>query len=142
MDGRNSTQCSSSVRLAKSVNFRNNFLKACELRSDPWALEVKSRAVNCFDFVHVEARYHISCQNKFNVESLRTEIQLEQAGVDIILLSKVGRPVTGNSKEAFENLCLWLEKQTDLLSMSEPKFISEILSGNRRTRIMHTKENI
>ena len=118
-DGRKSTRYSSSIRLAKSVNFRNNLLKACELRSDQWALEVKSRAINCFDFVHVKARYHISCQNKFNAESLRVENQLEQAGVEITLPSKVGRPVTGNNKEAFENLCFWLEKQTDLYSMSE-----------------------
>ena len=46
--------------------FKQSVLKTCDQRNDKWAEEVRMRVLDCHDLVALEARYHITCIERFS----------------------------------------------------------------------------
>ena len=87
----------------KSISFRDNVLHAGNARNDQWAESVRSRLVNCNDFVSVKARYHISCRDRFNLVSVNSA---ENSFVDVSLDPSVD--FSSKLNESFLNRsCSW-----------------------------------
>ena len=78
-------------------------------RNHKWADEVKMRVLDCHDLVASEARYHITCTERF---SLNNDQKSSNA-------TTVGRPACNVEQENFDILCKWLESEAEIYSMSE-----------------------
>ena len=75
---------------------------------DPWAHDVKSKLSTCFDMVAVGAKYHhMYLRVSFSKgQQLPSNIQ-------------VGRPKEKDTLSAFEQACVWLEKEIEIHTVSE-----------------------
>ena len=97
-------------RLVATIPFRNQTLSVCCRRNDDWALEVQRRALECHDFVAAEARYHVSCYERF---------QLGRTKVGVQLSTPTGRPTDQKCQNYFRIVCEWLENEGEAHSLSE-----------------------
>ena len=89
-----------------TIPFKERLIFACQKRDDEWGEEVRRRVTNCNDLVAVEARYHISCNERF-------------LGKHSTFKSPSGRPTDSDCLENFELVCEWLEAEGELCSLSE-----------------------
>ena len=120
-DGRHSTRYSATIRMATSLNFKENLMKVCAERDDVWANEVKLRIVNCHDFRAVKARYHDYCRNRFNATTVQS-LKGNSFSLNSTFLEEsrpCGRPLDYEKLRQFKELCTWLDSQTEILSLSE-----------------------
>ena len=99
------------IHLASTLPFREKVMNQCSLKllkgENEWALTVKNRLLNCSDFVQAEARYHHNCHGKFysNENDLNPK--------------SVGRKVNDSSLEIFNELCDYIEMESECYSLKE-----------------------
>ena len=121
------------VHHVKNVGVKDTVLKDCELRlciksDDIWAIDVKSRLVNCIDLVAVEAVYHHKCRTDFSLAK-STEISKSK-----------GLPVNTDLRSAFEETCEWLESESVLHTLQEfVEKLKEIAGTNEPYVNKHVK---
>ena len=95
------------VQDVRSLQICANAFQKSNQRNDEFTRSIKGRLQTCIDLVAEEAVYHRTCFQKF----------LSNEGE----CNPVGRPFSVNSNNAFNKLCLWLEKlaSTNLLTLDE-----------------------
>ena len=64
------------MRMATTIPFKERLIFACQKRDDEWGEEVRRRVTNCNDLVAVEARYHISCNERFLGKHILSRVHL------------------------------------------------------------------
>ena len=74
---------------------------------------MKTRVLDCIDFVAVGSRYHATCRLRF--QSQRSSTDEPKAK------KKKGRNENSKQMEAFEKACKWLEDEATIHSMPEFK---------------------
>ena len=97
--------------LAQTLSICQTIIKDCTKRlqkneNDAWALAVKGRVNNCVDFVATEARYHQNCRVLFST------------GGNLDSNKSAGRRSNTTMESAFEKARKWLEKESELHSVS------------------------
>ena len=88
-----------------STNIHKQTLAICEARDDITSKTVETRLLSLNDLVAAEARYHISCQTKF-------ENPLPEHPTP-------GRPVSLSKTAVFEKACELMENDMNLYTVSE-----------------------
>ena len=83
---------------------RNNVCKRRDERNDCWASEVRTRLGNIKDLVAEEAVYHSSCKVKFFNEQRSSN-------------KRQGRPENFQMQVVFDELCTWLENESQLFTL-------------------------
>lgn len=98
------------VHRCETLHGKQTILQKCEMRGDSWSEDVCRRLTDCIDLVASEAVYHKECRLKFftdkNVEAPSTARKCP-----------IGKQP--QRYEYFEKLCLWLDEQVDLFTVSE-----------------------
>ena len=84
-----------------------NLLAICSSRSDQIAANLERRLLDLdnTDFVAVEARYHFQCRKDF-----KPKLPKE---------TTPGQPIDTDRQFYFEELCSWLESETEIHTLSE-----------------------
>ena len=83
-------------------------LEICSKRNDEWGAEVEHRLCDGRDFVAAVAKYHRQCRSNFF--NFREKIPSKNGS---------GRKVDDEMQQNFDRLCVWLEKEVDLFTVSE-----------------------
>ena len=92
--------------------FHETLLRYIEGRTGGKAALLRHRLLtlsNYSDFVDAEARYHRSCRDSFNNESLQNHTPTPVRG----------RQISSKEDKNFETLCEWLEGEAELYAVSE-----------------------
>ena len=101
----------------QTLEIRNSILKQCSERlesdnDDTWAITVKARLETVFDLVACKGKYHQKCRANFRDVSI----------------NRVGAPTDDKTMTTFENACEWLEKQSEVQSVSKFTEIIKLFS--------------
>ena len=83
------------------MEIKSSLLNDCKTFPTPCSNDLHARLLDCHDLVAVEARYHITCYNKFRKQAQ----EIDNSGA--------GRPVDDAKLNAFSSLCRWLETEGD-----------------------------
>ena len=97
----------STVARVETLPLIETLIKRCGSREDTWRDAVHSRLNSCNDLVAEEAIYHISCMNRFRLQTNKN--------------NKRGRPLDATMTMNYERICQWLEEEDDceLYTLSE-----------------------
>ena len=123
--------------VASTLPLRTHVLEMCDERNDYWADQVRRRIESCIDLVAVEAVYHRSCCRTFNRVRQRTS-HANQLPPSL----PAGRPEDETKKEAFLQLCDWLESRTDGYLHSVEELHQQMLQSGKNEDEVYSVKNL
>ena len=103
-----------------TLSFKTSLLNKCQERADKWADDVLRRLSSSIDLVASDATYHGQCESNFLKKKYIPATK--RAETEQTPWRRTGNAIKPN----FEELCKWLEKETELFTISElhPKMCS------------------
>ena len=109
-------------RKDKPESTRDKILKFIHNKTDKRSLVIKRRVSSCSDLPAVDARYHVACLRKLDLDSYAISRNPTACRRELDTSSnfaKRGRPQNRMQADNFEKLCQWFERECNLYTAAE-----------------------